>query len=99
VSIGVDAGTPEGPSGSGQAGAVGPSDSSAPSGPSGSSGPLWCGRCGREALTGEHSACLRALELEPPRYCTHCRRRMVVQVLPRGWSARCVEHGTLASPA
>ncbi len=67
--------------------------------PDAPSGPSWCGHCGREALSGEHSACVRALELEPPRYCTHCRRRMVVQVLPRGWSARCVQHGELASPA
>lgn len=36
--------------------------------------------------------------LEPPRYCPQCRRRMVVQVLPRGWSARCSEHGVLTSP-
>jgi len=36
--------------------------------------------------------------LEPPRYCPQCRRRMVVQVLPRGWSARCSEHGVLSSP-
>ena len=60
--------------------------------------PAWCGHCGQEARPGEHSACERALELEPPRYCTQCRRRMVVQVLPRGWSARCVRHGELSSP-
>jgi len=35
--------------------------------------------------------------LEPPRYCAQCRRRMVVQVLPRGWSARCSEHGLISS--
>ena len=57
--------------------------------------PAWCGHCGRDALSGGHSACVRALELEPPRYCTQCRRRMVVQVHPTGWSARCVEHGTV----
>jgi hypothetical protein len=34
-----------------------------------------------------------ALELEPPRYCTQCGRRMKVQVVPTGWSAACVEHG------
>ena len=55
----------------------------------------WCGWCGRE-LTGEgHERCRAAAELEPPRWCAHCRRRMVVQVLPGGWSARCVEHGTV----
>ena len=26
-----------------------------------------------------------------------CGRRMVVQVTPTGWSARCVEHGTINS--
>lgn len=54
----------------------------------------WCGQCG-EVLTAEgHLACRRAAELDPPRYCAHCRRRRVVQVTPTGWSARCVEHGT-----
>ena len=53
----------------------------------------WCGQCG-EALTPEgHAACRRSAELDPPRYCAHCRRRMVVQVTPTGWTARCVEHG------
>jgi ribosomal protein S18 acetylase RimI-like enzyme len=52
----------------------------------------WCGLCGEP---GTHDACAAKLELEPPRYCTQCRRRMVVQVHPTGWSARCVEHGTL----
>jgi len=65
----------------------------------------WCARCGEAAGDepgggggpGTHDACERALLLEPPRYCTRCRRRMTVQVLPRGWSARCVEHGVLTS--
>ena len=52
---------------------------------------VYCGQCGEP---GRHEACLRMLELEPPRYCTQCRRRRVVQVHPTGWSARCVEHGT-----
>ena len=51
-----------------------------------------CAHCG---LPGEHPDCLRALALEPPRYCTWCGRRMVVQVHPTGWSARCVEHGLI----
>lgn len=54
----------------------------------------FCGFCGR-GLDGGHEACGRALELDPPRYCARCRRRMVVQVHPSGWSARCIEHGTL----
>ena len=53
----------------------------------------WCGQCG-EALDAEgHAACRRRAELDPPRFCGRCRRRMVVQVTPTGWTARCVEHG------
>lgn len=54
----------------------------------------YCGHCGEP---GSHEACRRMLELEPPRYCGQCRRRMVVQVHPTGWSARCSEHGLLTS--
>ena len=50
----------------------------------------WCDLCGEP---GSHPACLRARALEPPRYCPRCRRRLVVQVTPTGWTARCVEHG------
>jgi hypothetical protein len=35
------------------------------------------------------------MALEPPRYCVRCRRRMIVQVLPTGWTARCSAHGEL----
>lgn len=31
--------------------------------------------------------------LEPPRFCAQCGRRMVVQVRPDGWWARCSRHG------
>jgi hypothetical protein len=55
----------------------------------------YCGRCGDSLAGTEHPHCDAALELEPPRYCTQCRRRLVVQVLPTGWSARCSEHGDL----
>ena len=55
----------------------------------------WCGHCGRELAGEGHQPCRAAAALDPPRYCAGCRRRMVVQVLPTGWSARCVEHGTL----
>ena len=54
----------------------------------------WCGHCGEELTTEGHAPCRRMAELDPPRYCAQCRRRMVVQVTPTGWSARCVEHGT-----
>ena len=39
------------------------------------------------------------LGLEPPRYCGQCGRRMVVQVVPDGWTARCSRHGTVDSHA
>lgn len=54
----------------------------------------YCDRCGEP---GTHPACEVARQLEPPRFCTHCRRRMKVQVVPSGWKATCVEHGTLAA--
>jgi len=53
----------------------------------------WCGQCG-EALTPEgHAPCRRRAELDPPRFCGRCRRRSVVQVIPAGWTATCIEHG------
>ncbi len=57
----------------------------------------WCGHCGRELTVEGHEACRRSAELDPPRYCLHCRRRMVVQVTPTGWSADCSEHGRRTS--
>jgi ribosomal protein S18 acetylase RimI-like enzyme len=47
----------------------------------------FCGHCGEPGVQHDEP-------LEPPRYCPRCRRRMVVQIHPTGWSARCVEHGT-----
>ncbi|MBB6351766.1 hypothetical protein FHU36_008349 [Nonomuraea muscovyensis] len=46
---------------------------------------------------GGHAACVAAREPEPPRHRSACRRRLVVQVTPTGWSAHCVEHGMLIS--
>ncbi|WP_026918959.1 hypothetical protein [Gordonia shandongensis] len=37
------------------------------------------------------------LGLEPPRYCGRCGRRMIVQVRPDGWHARCSRHGAIDS--
>ena len=56
---------------------------------------VYCRRCGEDGATGEHLACAAALVLEPPRYCVVCRRRMVVQIVPSGWTAHCSEHGDL----
>jgi hypothetical protein len=56
----------------------------------------FCDRCG-EPLDREHPACAAARAFEPPRFCPQCRRRMKVQVVPTGWTATCVEHGTCRS--
>ncbi|HEY8450779.1 MAG: hypothetical protein FWJ70_10120 [Micromonosporaceae bacterium] len=61
-------------------------------------GVRWCDRCGGSLAEGSHAACVLARDLEPPRFCPRCRRRMRVQVLPAGWVAVCVEHGETASP-
>lgn len=37
------------------------------------------------------------LGLEPPRFCSQCGRRMIVQIAPDGWWARCSRHGTIDS--
>jgi hypothetical protein len=57
----------------------------------------FCDQCGEDASSSGHENCAQRRALEPPRYCPHCRRRMVVQVLPLGWTARCVEHGVSKS--
>jgi len=53
----------------------------------------FCGHCGHDRSASTHDRCERAALLEPPRYCAACRRRMVVQVTPTGWTARCSRHG------
>jgi hypothetical protein len=58
---------------------------------------MYCEHCGGPRAAGEHGRCRAALLLEPPRYCAECRRRMVVQVTPAGWTARCARHGVLTS--
>jgi hypothetical protein len=37
------------------------------------------------------------LGLEPPRFCAECGRRMIVQVRPDGWVAKCSRHAALDS--
>lgn len=62
----------------------------------------FCGHCGGTHDGGApppssaHRQCEELLQLEPPRYCAACRRRMKVQVTPLGWSAECSRHGMLA---
>ncbi len=53
----------------------------------------YCEMCGEETDTAAHDSCRQRAELEPPRYCPQCRRRMIVQVDPMGWQARCTRHG------
>jgi hypothetical protein len=55
---------------------------------------MYCDRCGFPTAGGDHGVCEAARKLEPPRYCPECRRRLKVQVVPTGWTATCVEHGT-----
>ncbi|MFD4460963.1 hypothetical protein [Nocardia sp. NPDC058480] len=38
-----------------------------------------------------------ALGLEPPRFCEQCGRRMIVQISPDGWWAKCSRHGVIES--
>jgi len=58
----------------------------------------YCGHCG-EPLTAPHERCDTRLKLEPPRYCPECRRRLIVQVFPTGYQARCSAHGELTPAA
>ncbi|MGN8131073.1 biotin synthase auxiliary protein BsaP [Paenarthrobacter sp. 22069] len=44
-----------------------------------------------------HSRCADLLQLEPPRFCGTCGRRLKVQVSPMGWWASCSRHGVNAS--
>ena len=55
----------------------------------------YCERCGISQADGDHAECRQALRLEPPRYCAQCRRRLIIQVLPTGWTGRCSAHGDL----
>ena len=52
----------------------------------------FCGRCGEPAEGGHE--CDRegrpGSALDPPRYCGACGARLKVQVLPAGYSARCL---------
>lgn len=58
----------------------------------------YCVHCGRAAGEPCRDSCAGArAALEPARFCPHCARRMVVQVTPSGWVARCSRHGELTS--
>ncbi|WP_137815787.1 biotin synthase auxiliary protein BsaP [Gandjariella thermophila] len=58
----------------------------------------FCAWCGKPVDEGDHAACRRRLAtIDPPRFCPVCARRMVVQVTPSGWTARCSRHGESTS--
>ncbi|MBA3861009.1 MAG: hypothetical protein H0X56_03460 [Solirubrobacterales bacterium] len=53
-----------------------------------------CDGCGVSETQGDHGQCrARRAATDPPRFCTACGRKLVVQVLPVGWTARCVRCG------
>ncbi|MDO5099712.1 MAG: hypothetical protein Q4D85_13310 [Corynebacterium sp.] len=61
--------------------------------------PVFHPNTGQEVASGEEiilSPSARA-GLEAPRFCQLCGRRMVVQVRPDGWDARCSRHGEVDS--
>jgi len=61
-------------------------------------GAVYCSWCGGALAEGDHARCVARLSLvDPPRYCPQCARRMVVQVDPMGWTARCSRHGETTS--
>ena len=49
------------------------------------------------APAGSESPETARLGLEPPRFCAECGRRMIVQVRPDGWWAKCSRHGLVDS--
>ena len=54
----------------------------------------FCVHCGQPVDGGGHDRCRGPVAtLEPPRFCADCARRMVVQITPAGWAARCSRHG------
>lgn len=58
----------------------------------------YCVHCGQTVSERDHTACHNPrTALEPPRFCARCARRMIVQITPRGWTARCSRHGELTS--
>lgn len=46
-----------------------------------------------DSATGSVLPTAAQLGLEPPRFCAACGRRMIVQVRPDGWWAKCSRHG------
>ncbi len=54
----------------------------------------FCDGCGRPLERADHACCrARRRATDPPRFCTACGRKLAVQVLPTGYTARCVRCG------
>ncbi|MDQ3985644.1 MAG: hypothetical protein M3280_04010 [Actinomycetota bacterium] len=51
---------------------------------------MFCVGCGRSTTECDGS-CRRPLD--PPRFCSRCGRRLLVQITPAGYSATCRTHG------
>ncbi len=49
----------------------------------------FCRACGHPEAAGEHDGCDLRLQLDPPRFCATCGRRLDVQVFPTGYRATC----------
>ncbi|HYN50186.1 MAG TPA: hypothetical protein VES62_04610 [Thermoleophilaceae bacterium] len=51
----------------------------------------FCDGCGRPLAEADHERCgARRAATDPPRFCDRCGRKLAVQVLPAGYTARCV---------
>ncbi|TLM81518.1 hypothetical protein FDW83_16060 [Pseudarthrobacter sp. NamE2] len=82
-----------------------------PAGPASGSAAPYCRLCGEprqnKADDGgtappssySHLRCDERLQMEPPRFCAECGRRLKVQVTPFGWSSTCSRHGGTGSDA
>ena len=56
----------------------------------------YCEACGAPQDEGDHTRCAqRRAATDTPRFCVTCGRKLVVQVLPASWIARCVRCGPL----
>jgi hypothetical protein len=54
----------------------------------------YCDTCGQPLAGSDHVQCRsRRAATDPARFCIACGRKLVVQVLPLGWTARCVSCG------
>jgi len=54
--------------------------------------PTYCTGCGRPAADCPGGC---SPELDPPRYCPRCGRRLAVTIVPTGVQARCRDHGPI----